>query len=191
MCADAKGRSGVAHSTVHGARAAKSGITAILMLALLAGFSGVPDAAEAAESATRLSSSLEAATRTTTKVSATESATVRSVVAARRKNSTAVRTAAARTPRVAAAASSSTGELARAKSILAGYVAKYPILAGATVSFGDARGYQAICYYKSGRIVISPSHSASLDRIIAHEIWHIIDWRDNGRIDWGENVPPQ
>lgn len=191
MCADAKGRSGVTHSTMHGARVAKSGITAVLMLALLAGFSGVPDAAEAAESATRFSSSLEAATRTTTKVTTTESATVRSVVAARRKNSTAVRTAAARTPRVAAAASSSTGELARAKSILAGYVAKYPILAGATVSIGDARGYQAICYYKSGRIVISASHTASLDRIIAHEIWHIIDWRDNGRIDWGENVPPQ
>jgi hypothetical protein len=26
---------------------------------------------------------------------------------------------------------------------------------------------------------------------MAHEIWHIIDWRDNGRIDWGENVPPR
>jgi predicted SprT family Zn-dependent metalloprotease len=65
------------------------------------------------------------------------------------------------------------------------------VLAGATVSFGDARGYQAICYYKSGRIVISPSHTASLERIIGHEIWHIIDWRDNGRIDWGENVPPK
>ena len=25
---------------------------------------------------------------------------------------------------------------------------------------------------------------------MAHEIWHTIDWRDNGVIDWGENVPP-
>lgn len=86
-------------------------------------------------------------------------------------------------------ASSSGGELARARSILASQIAKHPILKGATVSFGDARGYQAIAYYGSGRIVISPNHTASLERIIAHEVWHIIDWRDNGKIDWGENVP--
>ncbi len=58
------------------------------------------------------------------------------------------------------------------------------------MSFGDTKGYQAICYYKSGRIVINPNHTASLSRILNHEVWHIIDWRDNGRIDWGENVPP-
>lgn len=87
---------------------------------------------------------------------------------------------------------SSSGESAAdAQSILAGYIAKYPILAGSTVSYGDAKGSQAIAYYKSGRIVISPDHTASLSRIIAHEIWHIIDWRDNGVIDWGENVPPK
>lgn len=83
------------------------------------------------------------------------------------------------------------GEKARASMLLKSYIAKYPILAGTTVSIGDARGYQAISYYQSGRIVISASHSASLERIMAHEIWHIIDWRDNGRIDWGENVPPR
>jgi len=77
------------------------------------------------------------------------------------------------------------------QSILNGYIAKYPILAGATASYGDAKGYQAIAYYKSGRIVVSPTHNASLQRIIGHEIWHIIDWRDNGVIDWGENVPPR
>jgi hypothetical protein len=82
-------------------------------------------------------------------------------------------------------------ETAEAQSILAGYIAKYPILAGSTVTFGDAKGSQAIAYYKSGRIVISTSHTASLSRIIGHEIWHIIDYRDNGTIDWGENVPPQ
>ncbi len=81
-------------------------------------------------------------------------------------------------------------ELAQAQSILASYIAKYPILSGTTVSIGDANGYQAIAYYKSGRIVISPTHTASLSRIIGHEIWHIIDWRDNGVIDWGENIPP-
>lgn len=80
-------------------------------------------------------------------------------------------------------------ESAQAQAILAGYIAKYPVLQGATVSFGDAKGYQAICYYRSGRIVISPTHTASLERIIRHEIGHIIDWRDNGVIDWGENIP--
>jgi hypothetical protein len=67
----------------------------------------------------------------------------------------------------------------------------YPILRGATVEVGDTKGNaQAICYYKSGRIIINPNHTVSLERIINHEIWHIIDWRDNGRIDWGESVPP-
>jgi hypothetical protein len=85
--------------------------------------------------------------------------------------------------------STSSGELSRARSLLSAAIARHPILRGSTVEFGDARGYQAICYYRSGRIVISRNHSASLDRIINHEVWHIIDWRDNGRIDWGENVP--
>ncbi len=85
--------------------------------------------------------------------------------------------------------SSSGSELAQAQSILNRYIAKYPILAGSTVKFGDAKGYQAICYYRSGRIVISPSHTASLERIIAHEVGHILDWRDNGVIDWGEKIP--
>jgi hypothetical protein len=90
-----------------------------------------------------------------------------------------------------AAPAATGGETGQAQSILAGYIAKHPILAGTSVSMGDAKGSQAIAYYKSGRIVISPSHTASLQRIISHEIWHIIDWRDNGVIDWGENVPPQ
>lgn len=90
----------------------------------------------------------------------------------------------------AAAPAPSGDELAQAQSILAGYIAKYPILAGSSVTIGDANGYQAVAYYKSGRIVISATHTASLSRIIGHEIWHIIDWRDNGVIDWGENVPP-
>ena len=102
----------------------------------------------------------------------------------------------ARTARTTSTASSSGSSApapsaADAQSILAGYIARYPILAGTTVSYGDAKGAQAIAYYKSGRIVISASHTASLERIIGHEIWHIIDWRDNGVIDWGENVPPK
>jgi len=88
-------------------------------------------------------------------------------------------------------AATSTDELAEARRILAGLIAKYPILKGTTVSFGDTKGYQAICYYRSGRIVINPNHTVSLSRILNHEVWHVIDWRDNGRIDWGENVPPR
>jgi hypothetical protein len=86
---------------------------------------------------------------------------------------------------------SSGSELAQATSILASLKAKYPrYLGGVTVSIGNASGYQAVAYYTSGRIVISPKHTASLSRILNHEIWHIIDWRDNGRIDWRESVPP-
>jgi hypothetical protein len=82
-------------------------------------------------------------------------------------------------------------QLAQAQSILASLKAQYPrYLNGVTVSIGNASGYQAVAYYTSGRIVISATHTASLQRILSHEIWHIIDWRDNGRIDWRESVPP-
>jgi hypothetical protein len=89
------------------------------------------------------------------------------------------------------AAKSLGSESAQAQAILASLKARYPrYLAGVTVTFGNASGYQAVAYYTSGRIVISPTHRASLDRILGHEVWHIIDWRDNGRIDWREKVPP-
>jgi hypothetical protein len=89
------------------------------------------------------------------------------------------------------AAKSRGDETAQAQAILASLQARYPrYLEGVTVSFGNASGYQAVAYYTSGRIVISPKHRASLDRILKHEVWHIIDWRDNGRIDWREKVPP-
>ncbi len=89
------------------------------------------------------------------------------------------------------AATAATGSSAdRAQAILASLKARYPILRGTTVEYGNARGFQAIAYFQSGRIVISRTHTASLERIIEHEIWHIIDWRDNNRIDWRENVPP-
>jgi len=50
------------------------------------------------------------------------------------------------------------------------------------------RRYQAVAYYKSGRILISTSHTSSLDRIIKHECWHIIDWREQRPYRLGENV---
>lgn len=83
-------------------------------------------------------------------------------------------------------------ELSQARSILASLIAQHPILAGTTVNIGSTPGgYQAVAYFKSGRIMISPSHRASLRTILRHEIWHVIDWRDNKHIDWGENIPPK
>ena len=125
---------------------------------------------------------------------------------AKRAVPTASQTSATSSPRVAAArptaasastaagrsSSSGADELGRARSILAGLIAQHPILAGTTVSIGSTPGgYQAVAYYKSGRILVSPNHSSSLERILRHEIWHVIDWRDNGHIDWGESVPPK
>ncbi|MBN1193285.1 MAG: hypothetical protein JXA36_06320, partial [Coriobacteriia bacterium] len=115
-------------------------------------------------------------------------ATVIQPVAAPKATTTAAKTTSTSTE--PATAEAPRDETSDAQSILAGYISKYPILAGTTVTFGDAQGYQAIAYYKSGRIVISADHTASLSRIIGHEIWHIIDYRDNGVIDWGENIPP-
>jgi hypothetical protein len=84
-----------------------------------------------------------------------------------------------------------TDEIVQASLILASRISTYPILEGSTVDFGDTGdNTQAICYYNSARIVVNPGHTVSLEQIIDHEIWHIIDWRDNGRIDWGEDLPP-
>lgn len=68
----------------------------------------------------------------------------------------------------------------------------YPIALGATANYGSTpNNYQAVTYYMSGRIIVNPSHTAGLKTILTHEMWHIIDWRDNGKIDWGENIPPR
>ena len=83
-------------------------------------------------------------------------------------------------------------QLSQARSILASLISAHPVLEGVTVSIGSTPGgYQAVAYYKSGRILVNPNHTSSLERILRHEIWHIIDWRDNNHIDWGESVPPR
>ena len=111
-------------------------------------------------------------------------------VAPKKTSSSRPKASAPKTSAKTAAAKPAGDELSRAKAILASMISSHPILAGSSVSFGDTPGsYQAVCYYKSGRILISPTHTASLDKIIRHEAWHIIDWRDNGVIDWGESVP--
>jgi hypothetical protein len=106
-------------------------------------------------------------------------------------SNTTARPVAATTSATTVTSDSGASEDSRARAILASLISQHPILAGTTVRIGSTPGgYQAVAYYKSGRIVVSPKHTASLERILRHEIWHIIDWRDNGRIDWGESVPP-
>jgi hypothetical protein len=89
------------------------------------------------------------------------------------------------------AAPAPSGPQAQAQAVLDYLIAHNAYLrqAPVTVTFGDAKGYQAITYYTTGQIIISATHTASLDVILRHECGHIIDWRDNGRIDWGENIP--
>jgi hypothetical protein len=90
-----------------------------------------------------------------------------------------------------AAAADPADDILQARELLDGLQRKYHYLDGVTVSAGATpAGHEAVAYYREGRIVISPTRSASIEDILAHEVWHIIDWRDNGRIDWGENVPP-
>lgn len=76
-----------------------------------------------------------------------------------------------------------------AQNILDARIKKCPILVGSTVDFGNAGGYQAVAYYSSGKIVISPTHTASITTILNHEIYHIYDYRQNSKIDYYENIP--
>jgi|GEM_PF-3227624 len=68
---------------------------------------------------------------------------------------------------------------------------KYRYLDGVTVRMAPTpKGEEAVAYYTLDQIIISPTHSVTIEKILAHEVWHIIDWHDNGRFDWGENLPP-
>jgi hypothetical protein len=79
--------------------------------------------------------------------------------------------------------SSGGGELARARAILARYVAKYPICNGAKVCVGMVPalhgGTQGCVFLSSATIVINPNHTASLESIIAHEINHLRQYRES------------
>jgi len=82
-------------------------------------------------------------------------------------------------------------EARQASEALAELAANYRYLDGVTVSVGTTpNGEQAVAYYTQGRILISRTHAFSVKTILEHEIWHVIDWRDNGRLDWGEDLPP-
>jgi hypothetical protein len=82
-------------------------------------------------------------------------------------------------------------EAGRASEVLEDLAATYRHLEDVTVAMGATpQGEQAVAYYTEGQIVVSPAHTHSIERILAHEVWHVIDWRDNGQLDWGENLPP-
>ena len=193
MCTRARQGCTTMKNTVKTATASLTGkvtIAAILLAVLAAAAPTITHAA--ATDAMPFTTTLAAAPAPVKFVAAANDTAALSTTSVKALAATPVKTATATkatTTQVKNTASSS--DAARAKAILAGLVAKYPILQGTTVTMGDARGYQAIALYKSGRIIVSPSHTASLERILNHEVWHVIDWRDNGRIDWGEQVPPQ
>lgn len=82
-------------------------------------------------------------------------------------------------------------DVRQASEVLDGLKRTYRYLDGVEVSFGPTpHGEVAVAYYTTGQIVISNAHSVGLKAILSHEIWHIIDWRDNRRLDWGEDLPP-
>lgn len=90
-----------------------------------------------------------------------------------------------------AAATINAAEQSRATEILSDLKRQYRDLDGVTVRMGTTPNReQAVAYYTLNEIVISPAHTATLKEILAHEVWHVIDYRDNGRLDWGENLPP-
>ena len=164
--------------------------------ALVAGFAPASESSQAAAAVGSLvaaTPTVKVATQAAAPVAKTTVRTRTAVAATRTSASTtskSTRTAVYKTAAATKTTAGSTSELAQARSILAGLIAKHPILKGVTVTMGSTpNSYQAVCYYRSGRIVVNPHHTASLSRILNHEVWHVIDWRDNGRIDWGENVP--
>lgn len=80
---------------------------------------------------------------------------------------------------------------ARAQRIFGQLAEKYRLLDDVTITMGvTPNDEEAVAYYTDGQIVINRAHSVSVDEILAHEVWHIIDWRDNGCIDWAEDLPP-
>lgn len=75
-------------------------------------------------------------------------------------------------------------EQKRAEQILAYYISKYPILKGVKIYVRDCpNNWQGCAYYTKGVILIDPDHTAPLEKIIAHEVKHILDWRTDGVID--------
>ena len=72
----------------------------------------------------------------------------------------------------------------QADQILTALIAKNTILQGSTVVVRDCpHDWQGCTYYKTGEIWIDPDHTAPLEKIMIHEVNHLIDWRSDGDID--------
>lgn len=75
----------------------------------------------------------------------------------------------------------------KAEQILAYYISKYPILKGVKVYVRDCpNNWQGCAYYTKGIILVDPDHTAPLQKIIEHEVMHIIDWRTDNKIDYND-----
>lgn len=75
-------------------------------------------------------------------------------------------------------------EQEQANAILAGIIAQYPILQGTVVYIQQTpNGWEGAAYYKSGVILVNPNHTYPLYDIIYHEAMHVLDWREDGKID--------
>jgi hypothetical protein len=78
-------------------------------------------------------------------------------------------------------------EQKRAEEILAYYISRYPILQGVRIYVRDCpNNWEGCAYYTKGIILVDPDHRHSLEEIIAHEVKHIIDWREDGKIDYND-----
>lgn len=84
-------------------------------------------------------------------------------------------------------ASAGYSEQDEANAILAGLIAQYPLLQGSVVYIQETpNGWEGAAYYKSGVILVNPNHTYSLYEIIYHEAMHILDWREDGKIDYND-----
>jgi hypothetical protein len=87
----------------------------------------------------------------------------------------------------ASSASAGYSKQDEANAILAGLIAQYPLLQGSVVYIQETpNGWEGAAYYKSGVILVNPNHTYSLYEIIYHEAMHILDWREDGKIDYND-----
>lgn len=79
-------------------------------------------------------------------------------------------------------------ELGRAQQILDFQILKNPILQGTKIYIQNCpNNWQGCAFYELGVIWIDPDHKQPLKEIVVHECNHIIDWRQDGDIDYNDN----
>lgn len=93
-----------------------------------------------------------------------------------------------RAPAPSDGAFTSQAELVAAQQILDKQIIKNPILKGTTIFIRDCpNNWQGCAFYELGIIWIDPDHRAPLEEIVIHECNHIIDWREDGDIDYDDS----